>query len=130
MDEPFPIRAKTIHLSFWNLLPVDKTAQMLLVELQNTGWLQTIATFRQANIQADNGCLCVCVWNRKFVRTPSSKYPMCGLGGGWEARGITVGTRTTLNSHYLQVSQAMFYLSPEADITEELGDDESSCGAL
>lgn len=99
MDDPF---SKTIHLTFWKaLLPVHKTSQMLLVKLQNTGWLKTIAMFHQANKQAANGCLYVSVWNRKFVLPPQNTQCVVLNRGSWKACGNAVGTRTTLNSHYL-----------------------------
>lgn len=48
------------------------------------------------------GFLCVCVYETEDLDSPK-QHPMCGLekGSGGPC-AIAVGTRTTLNSHYLE----------------------------
>ena len=83
------------------LLPVEKTKQTL-VKLQNSSWLKTLAMFHQANKQAPNGCLYAYVYETENLYSPSQNTQCVVLNkGSWEACGIAVGTRTTLNSHYL-----------------------------
>lgn len=121
INGPFFQHTKTIHFILWKaLLPVENTNQTLLVTLKNSSWLKTMATFRQANKHLMAACMHVCM-KQKICPPPQNTQCVVLNKGSWEACGIAVGTRTTLNSHYLQASQAMLYLSPEAQVTEMMG---------